>query len=240
VYQFGLNLEMAHEATIAGYNCQQIFFSHHITEQSNGIFYSFSCSKGSSDLFGCFGMKRAKHCILNKQYSKEKYEELVPKIIKHMQKTGEWGEYFPTAVSPFAYNETRAQEYFPLTRETVIKKGWKWREETEVKSYKGPRVEVPDDIADVPDSLCKQVLVCQVTGRPYKVIPQELRFYKDHQIPVPRLCPEERHLQRLALRSPRRLWPRACAKCAAPIQTTYAPDRPEKVYCEACYLKEVY
>ena len=24
------------------------------------------------------------------------------------------------------------------------------------------------------------------------------------------------------------------------IETTYAPDRPEKVYCEQCYLKEVY
>jgi len=31
-----------------------------------------------------------KYCILNKQYSKEEYEELVPKIIEHMQKTGEW------------------------------------------------------------------------------------------------------------------------------------------------------
>ena len=28
--------------------------------------------------------------------------------------------------------------------------------------------------------------------------------------------------------------------CDLVIQTTYAPDRPEKIYCEECYLKEVY
>jgi hypothetical protein len=41
-----------------------------------------------------------------------------------MQSTGEWGEYFPIEVSPFGYNETVAQEYFPLTEEEVNSKGW--------------------------------------------------------------------------------------------------------------------
>ena len=37
-----------------------------------------------------------------------------------MQKTGEWGEFFPASFSPFGYNETVAQEYFPLNRSVVI------------------------------------------------------------------------------------------------------------------------
>ena len=31
-----------------------------------------------------------------------------------MMRTGEWGEFFPSSISPFGYNETIAQEYFPL------------------------------------------------------------------------------------------------------------------------------
>lgn len=31
-----------------------------------------------------------------------------------MQLTGEWGEFFPHELSPFCYNETVAQDYFPI------------------------------------------------------------------------------------------------------------------------------
>lgn len=63
---------------------------------------------------------------MNKSYSAHEYEELCGKIIEHMQSTGEWGEYFPIEASPFGYNETVAQEYFPLTQEDVQEKGWSW------------------------------------------------------------------------------------------------------------------
>jgi hypothetical protein len=57
---------------------------------------------------------------LNRQYTKEEYELLVPKIIEKMMSDGEWGEFFPAILSPFGYNETVAQEYFPLTREELL------------------------------------------------------------------------------------------------------------------------
>ena len=34
--------------------------------------------------------------------------------------TGEWGEFFPSSLSPFGYNETVAQEYFPMSREDIL------------------------------------------------------------------------------------------------------------------------
>jgi hypothetical protein len=34
--------------------------------------------------------------------------------------TGEWGEFFPSSLSPFGYNETVAQEYYPLTRDDIL------------------------------------------------------------------------------------------------------------------------
>ncbi|KKP36762.1 MAG: hypothetical protein UR28_C0038G0001, partial [Candidatus Peregrinibacteria bacterium GW2011_GWF2_33_10] len=52
--------------------------------------------------------------------------------------------------------------------------------------------------------------------------------------------PDQRHKDRMALRNPRKLWKRNCIKCNAEIQTTYAPERKEIVYCEKCYLESVY
>ena len=49
-------------------------------------------------------------------------------IIAHMKETGEWGEFFPATLSPHGYNETVAQDYFPLSKQDVEKRGWYWRE----------------------------------------------------------------------------------------------------------------
>jgi hypothetical protein len=74
--------------------------------------YCLSCFN-SQNLFGCIGLKRKKYCILNKQYSKEDYERLMTQIIEHMSQTKEWGEFFPMNISPFAYEESLANDYFP-------------------------------------------------------------------------------------------------------------------------------
>lgn len=59
------------------------------------LLYCQECFNNCSDCFGCIGLKHKQYCILNKQYTKEQYEDLVPKIIAHMEKTREWGEFFP-------------------------------------------------------------------------------------------------------------------------------------------------
>lgn len=201
--------------------------------------YCMNCFN-SQDLFGCSGMKKHRYCILNKQCSREDYEELVPKIIEHMKKSDEYGQFFPPMISPFGYNETIAQEYHPLTQKEATKRSWHWHDdEKEREKYLGPSVKIPD-INNADESLCQKILLCEVTGKPYKIIPQELRLYKDMNIQIPTKCPEQRHKERMAQRNPRKLWGRACAKCKKEIQTTYSPERPERIYCEECYLKEIY
>lgn len=54
-----------------------------------------------------------------------------------MISTREWGEFFPHEFSPFGYNETVAQEYFPMTEGEVRTKGWNWKELQETSSYHG-------------------------------------------------------------------------------------------------------
>jgi len=203
---------------------------------------TFYCDQSnySKHSFGSNGLWHHEYCILNKQYTPADYAALKARIVEHMKKTGEWGQFFPASSSPFGYNETVAHEYFPLGKSEALAVGFRWADEVDVDQYKGPKSEIPDNIVDVTDEFRKQVLICEASGKPYKIIPQELRFYRDHHLPVPHRSPQQRHLDRLALRTPRRLWERLCSKCGAVIQNSYAPERPEKIYCEICYLKEIH
>jgi hypothetical protein len=197
----------------------------------------------SSDCFGCVGMKNGEYCILNKQYSKEEYEQLVPRIIGHMRQAGEWGEFFAPEHSPFAYNESMSQEYFPLTKKEVEKRGWQWHEGKEEMPKVSKIIHaatLPDAITDVPDDILNCAISCEATKRPFRIVKQELEFYRRMALPLPRFHPDERHRRRITLRNPRKLWKRPCMRCGKEMRTTYSPDRPEIVYCEECYLKEVY
>jgi len=146
-------------------------------------------------------------------------------------------------LSLFTYNESLAQEYFPLTKEQAISKGWKWKDENDqvpdVKKIVSAE-KLPDNINDIPDDILNWAVKCEVSKRPFKIIPQELKFYREHNIPIPHLHPDERHKARKKLRNPRKLYDRKCMKCEKDIQTTYSPDRSEIIYCEECYLEEVY
>ena len=205
---------------------------------TNNSLYCDSCHY-SKNLFGCVGLKHREYCVFNKQYTKEEYEQLVPKIIQHMIKIGEWGEFYPISISPFAYNETVAQEYFPLTKEEAFSKGYKWKDEDINEKPVYTKVDVPEFIGDVSDDIVREILTCESCGKNYKIIPQELKFYREMNLPIPRKCPDCRHKERIALRNPRKLWKRNCMKCGVGIETTYAPAREEIVYCEKCYLESL-
>ncbi len=204
------------------------------------VYCSIECHH-CQNCFGCAGLRNAKHCILNKQYTKEQYDELVPKIIEQMKKFGEWGEFFPLDLCPYGYNETNAVDYFPLTKEQALAHGFSWRDESDQQeTYLGPKPEIPETITDVGDDICTKILVCEATGRPFKIIPQELKFYRSMGLPLPKRCFDERHKDRILRRNPRKLWARDCAKCKEEMQTTYSPEKPQIVYCERCYLETVY
>lgn len=224
-------------STINQYNTQFAYLSFY---SKNGM-YLDHC-QNCQDCFGCSGLKREQYCILNKQYSKEEYEAMKTRIIEHMKKTGEWGSPLPPQLSPFSYNETIAQEYFPLTKEEATANGWKWRAEDQDQTavYQGPQVNIPDSVKDVSADICNSVLSCEKCTKPFKIIPHELKIYKNHNLPLPRTCFNDRHESRIGRRNPRHLWKRFCAQCSKTLESTYAPDRPEKIFCEECYLKSMY
>jgi len=99
---------------------------------------------------------------------------------------------------------------------------------------------LPLNANEIADDIIDKVILCEVTGKPYRITKGELEFYRKHTIPFPRKHPDQRYLERFQKRNPRHLRDRNCAKCSAPIKTSYAPERPEIVYCEQCYNKEIY
>jgi hypothetical protein len=204
---------------------------------SSDTYYSDICFN-SRYLFGCVGLRNKNYCIFNKEYSAEEYEKLKGQIIEHMKKTGEWGRFFPLGLSPFAYNETAAVDYFPLNKEEVLAAGYKWKDPSP-KDYLAQSYEIPDDLNDVDAGLCDQTLACVDCGKNFKIMPNELRFYKKMNLPIPRKCLDCRYKDRLKVRNPREMWDRKCDKCGLDIETTYAPKREEKIYCEKCYKETV-
>ena len=236
--------------------------------KSQDIRYSQHCHS-SKHIFGCVGLRNASYCIFNKQYTKEEYEELLPKIIEHMNtmphidkkgSTYKYGEFYPIELSPFGYNETLAMENFPSTKEEALAQGFSWQGEIQRTIGKETLLSenIPQSINEVSDSILNEVLACIECQRNYKIVPNELIFYRKMKIPIPRRCFHCRHANRLKMRNPFKLWHRQCmcggagspqvtsqhshgvGKCEVEFETSYAPDRPEIVYCEKCYQAEVY
>lgn len=157
-----------------------------------------------------------------------------------MKKTGEFGEFFPAMYAPFAFNESLAIEYAPLTESEAHSRGYTWKTVQSAYDYQGPVIKILDHINDVSDEICSQILTCEKSGKLYKIIPQELKFLKKLWLPAPRRSPDQRHLDRMSRRNPRILWKRNCAKTGREIWTTYSLERPETVYYEEAYRKEFY
>ncbi|MCX6722234.1 MAG: hypothetical protein NTY04_03545 [Candidatus Staskawiczbacteria bacterium] len=275
VDRVGLGTELGYDCSTI-YPGSLIFFSRFIFN-SHDVYYSYNVHN-CSYVFGCIGLRNKQYCIFNKQYSESEYNRVISEIIAHMDKMPyidkagciyKFGEFFPIQISPFAYNETIAQEMFPLSKEEALAQGFNWREQQE-RNYTPTKIasELPDRVADVSDNICSEIIECAHKGKcadqcttAFKITPVELQFYKQMKIPLPRLCPNCRHFARVRQRNPIQLWKRKCqcggdksvngaysnasmhshgtSGCTNEFETSYSPDRSEIVYCESCYQQEV-
>ena len=263
---YGQGAELVYECLIAGSGVYNIKFCTQSFPNVKNLTYCIFCND-SSDLFGCISLRKKQYCIFNKQYTKEEYEKLVSKIIKHMNempyvdqkgRVYRYGEFFPSELSFFPYKVTAAYEFFPLDEEEAKRKEFLWYP-TSKQNYKITlkSENIPDDIKDVSEDILEQALECahgescqhECTGA-FRIIKTELDFCRRMNIPLPRLCTNCRHYERLMLRNSPGLFHRQCmcdkqnhnhqGKCQTKFETSYAPGCPEKVYCESCYNKEVY
>ncbi len=258
--------ELIYDCVAVSYNTYNCAFNFLCNSGVSNSQYAALCLT-SENLFGCVGLRKEEYCILNKKYSQEEYHALVAKVKEHMTETlyvdssdrrYPYGEYFPLEFSPHSYNESVAFDIFPIQKESALTQGYRWKE-NEARDYHitVQAEDLPDLIAaDVPDTITKDVVQCvhkaqcsQQCTTAFRISSEDLTFYRSFNLPLPRLCPNCRHYERQERREPVELWHRQCmcektehdhaGRCHIELETSYAPERPEKVYCEACYQKEI-
>ena len=170
---------------VKGYGCYMSMYCR--WDVSNLLYcdHCFSCQ----DCFGCIGLRNKQYCIFNKQYTKQEYGELVTEMIWHMNtpltpsgsspqgEQLERGSFFPSHLSPFAYNETKAHELFPLTQEEVQDRSLS-RYEHEVS------IEVTDAVR------------CSISGKYFRYQPKELEIYEKLGVSPPLIHPQVRYDRR--------------------------------------------
>ncbi|MBI4225440.1 MAG: hypothetical protein HY617_03860 [Candidatus Sungbacteria bacterium] len=173
-----------------------------------------------------------------------------------------YGEFFPSEFSPFAYNETIAGDFLPREKDEALERGYSWHD-SEARGHEATidAKDLPDHIRNAEDSLLKEVIRCGSCGGAYRIIQMEFDFLKNMSLPLPRLCVACRHRERMKCRNPVRFYFRRCQcagaqsengayqnegahlhgvqPCSNDFETSYAPDRPEIVYCESCYQEEI-
>ena len=274
---WGDSNELIYECTACGSGTNSIKFCYNVQENSHNIEYSYMCS-GSSYLFGCIGLKKKQYCVFNKQYTKDEYFLLVERIksqmneVLYIDKKGrvyKYGEFFPVEFSPFAYNDTLAQEFFPKIKEEVEKEGFLWRDQVErnyVATLKA--MDLSNDLEETKDKIISDIIECAHEGKcndkctkAFRIIEKELQFYRKNKIPLPRLCPKCRNAKRLKQRALLEIVYKKCdcnglsskngiykntvlhfhgeKDCSDEFETSYT-NKEDILYCEKCYQQEVY
>lgn len=216
------------------------------------------------NMLGVVSCRDKQYCILNKQYTKEQWEEKAIQIVTELQSQNKRGEFFDSEFSPFPYNDTVAMEYYPITSDqltilepekfisnALLDLGWeqkikiKWKtQENEINMPENIQTikkwELPTDISKVEDDIINKAMICEVSGRPFRISVQELHFCRRNGLPIPTKHPDIRHKERLYKRPGRCLHTRICDKCEQKIISIYRQDSELKIYCEPCYNKEIY
>jgi len=146
-------------------------------------------------------------------------------------------------MNTFPYTSSVASDYYPLSKSEAIDIGYNWSDyENPIPKVEKiiPASKLPENISDVPDDILNWAVECETTSRPFRIIKPELEFYRKHNLPIPNRHPDQRILEKIQSRNPRKLYGRNCEECSLELNTTYSPERSEKLLCESCYNKKVY
>jgi len=244
---WGNNAELIYESMIVGLNVNNLKFSGFCWSEAVNTEYSLWCVTSKNN-FGCVNLKRKSYCILNKEYSKEEYEKLKEEIIEDMKKSPyidkqgrvwAYGEFFQPGFGKFAYNNSNAMKFFPKTKEEALKYGYFWNDEIEKQAEATiSGNDLPETISEVDGSILKEIISCVDCERKYKIASLEFDLLRKMNMPLPARCLKCREKSRFDKLQMPGLYDRECMKCDKEIRTSYAPDRPEIVYCEKCYQAE--
>ncbi len=240
-------VEKCYDSFCIGRGAFNVKFSFLAALPANDMEYSALVIEGKG-FFGCASVKNGEYCILNKRYPKEEFYRLREKIVAHMDEVPytdsrgrayRYGEFFPVEMSPWAYNQTLADSFFPVDKKEAEERGYRWAPASESAHAATRRAsDLPDHIRDVGDDVLNEIIECSRCKKGYKVTPGELSFLRKMNLPLPRRCPFCRIKEKLGVWfSEYRLVPRRCDRCGKDITTSKSLENKKQVFCRECFIQ---
>lgn len=180
--------ELCYHSMSCGYGVYNLQMCFNCYNSCRDLIYCDSCP-GCNDCFGCVGLKRKSYCILNVQYSQDDYEILKKRIIGDMQKSGEWGRFFPPFCSPHELNNSMAYQYFHTDQMIAKELGFLWMDKSEEKQYDAQKIYAgPFMSEDVrPEDVKGKIFLCAKTHLPFNIQTRELAILQEKKLPLPRI-----------------------------------------------------
>ncbi len=173
----------SYNSTMYGHT-ENVYFSWHIWWWYN-VWYSMY-GTNINNCFGTIWLKNKEYCILNKQYSKEEYNEMIKKILNQMDKEWILWKFFPAELSLFNFNDTWSTVLTDFNKEEIISEWYKWRDE-------GIKVDIPSnleivsindiDITNFNESILKKIITDDKWNY-WRIMPYEYKFMKKYGLPL--------------------------------------------------------
>ncbi len=247
---WGNNATLCYEGCYVGENAAQLRFCNEGGIEALNCEYSKLCYGGCMHQFGCVSMKKTPYCIFNKRYTEDEYKALRARIIEQMNTMPyvdpvgaaySYGEFFPMELSPFPYNITLANDFFPLNDTAATARGLTWHvDETSKHLITVLSSALPDHIKDVDEKILQEVIGCARCGKGFKIVSAELQFLTNRNLPLPRECPFCRIEEKIHLwASRRKMYDRVCSQCGAAFATCYSEAVAPKMLCKECWQNQL-
>jgi hypothetical protein len=248
-------------------NCNKTEYSFNsiYCHNSNNVHYCVNCDscvacyfcfdlKGCQNCFLSYNLRHKNYMILNKQYSREKWKKEMEKILGNRKSMEKYLTEFKKIM------KNKAVHRFAVMLKTYNSSGNNLsNSKNALACFDSQNIEncqhitYGDSLKDCADlfvavkntELCYEgfsITESSNCSKNFKIIKQEFDSYRKLNVPIPDKCIDCRFKERLEFCLSRKLWHRKCMKegCQNEFETSYAPDRPEIVYCERCYQQEVY
>ncbi len=232
--------ELLYETSGVGSGCSNVKFS----AQSKNITdseYILNCRQ-CDHCFASVGLQNKSFVIFNKQFTEEEYYIELDRVKMILINSGEYGELFDFKFSPFAYNGSFAGISYPLSEEEIKMLGALWQPDVDSEFGGIATVnarDVPDSIDDAKDDILDKAIICEESGRPFRIIPSELQFYRRWKIPVPIIHPYRRMKDRYKYSGAGRSYHANCSKCNVELETIYSDQENWILYCDQCFQEEI-
>jgi len=235
------------------FHSEQVYMSSTPQDTCYKVKYSFNiincqfmeyCSNclNCSNCFACCGLVNEKYRILNKKYSPEEYQIMVNKIKAHIKQQGIYDEFFPGYFAPNPYDESHASTYMPLTREEQIEKGFRTKEQTEIKNNNYVSSDdIDDNSLTATTDICEKIFWDEKSEHRFKITKRDLEFCQTHKIPLPNSF----YIRNIKENIPWMFFDvdlrkTTCAKTGKQIFTTLPSFLDKRILSEEAYLETVY